>query len=38
VRAICADELGWDDARWAREEVDYRVLWRSHYGVPRALP
>ena len=34
VRGICRDELGWDDARWIREEAAYRELWRSEHGVP----
>jgi glycerol-3-phosphate dehydrogenase len=32
VRAICQPELGWDDARWEREEQEYRALWRAHYS------
>ncbi len=34
IRALCQPELGWDDARWAREEQDYAALWRAHYGLP----
>jgi glycerol-3-phosphate dehydrogenase len=33
VRAICQPELGWDDARWEREERDYRTLWSAHYSL-----
>lgn len=32
VRAICQAELGWDDARWEREETAYRALWRERYA------
>jgi glycerol-3-phosphate dehydrogenase len=32
VRAICQPELGWEDARWEREEADYRALWRTCYA------
>ena len=32
VRRICQPELGWDDARWEREEADYRALWRAGYA------
>jgi glycerol-3-phosphate dehydrogenase len=35
IRAICQPELGWDDARWDREQLDYLALWRSHYGLPQ---
>jgi glycerol-3-phosphate dehydrogenase len=35
IRAICQPELGWIDARWDREELDYSALWRSHYGLPQ---
>lgn len=34
IRAICQDELGWDDARWAAEEAAYLDLWRGHYSLP----
>ena len=34
VRAICQEELGWDEARWHAEEARYLDLWRSSYGVP----
>jgi glycerol-3-phosphate dehydrogenase len=33
VRAVCQGELGWDDARWEREERDYRALWEAHYSL-----
>jgi len=32
VRAIGQAELGWGDARWEREEADYRALWRARYA------
>jgi glycerol-3-phosphate dehydrogenase len=35
IRAICQPELGWDDARWDREEQDYAALWHAHYGLPQ---
>ncbi len=34
VRAMCQQELGWDDARWEKEETDYRALWAAHYAPP----
>ena len=34
VRLWCQPELGWDDARWAREVADYQTLWQRHYSVP----
>lgn len=34
VREVCAAELGWDDARWAQEEVDYLALWARCYSLP----
>ncbi len=31
IRALVADELGWDDARWDAEEAAYRARWaRDH--------
>ena len=35
LRAICQDELGWDDARWDAEQARYLALWRRHYSVPQ---
>ena len=32
IRAIAQPELGWDHARWEREEAAYRALWSSCYG------
>ncbi|MCS0628355.1 glycerol-3-phosphate dehydrogenase/oxidase [Telluria mixta] len=34
IRAICQPELGWDDARWAREDAAYREHWTTHHGLP----
>ncbi|OGB27494.1 MAG: FAD-dependent oxidoreductase [Burkholderiales bacterium RIFCSPLOWO2_02_FULL_57_36] len=34
IRAICQPELGWDDARWANEQVAYLALCKKHYSVP----
>jgi glycerol-3-phosphate dehydrogenase len=34
VKVICQGELGWDDDRWALEEVDYLRTWRRAYSVP----
>lgn len=34
LRAICRQELGWDDATWQAEETAYLALWRRHYGLP----
>jgi glycerol-3-phosphate dehydrogenase len=36
VRAVCADELGWNTARWQQEAAAYEALWREHYSVPGA--
>jgi glycerol-3-phosphate dehydrogenase len=35
IRAICQPELGWDDARWEREQAAYLLLWGKHYSVPQ---
>lgn len=34
IRAMCQPELGWDDARWEREEAAYLDLWRRCYSLP----
>lgn len=34
IRAICQEELGWDDARWEQEAADYLALWRRCYSLP----
>lgn len=36
VKAICADELGWSDERWAQEHERYLSIWNKHYSVPAA--
>ncbi len=33
--AICREELGWDDGRWAEEEEHYMSLVDSCYSLPR---
>jgi glycerol-3-phosphate dehydrogenase len=40
IRAICQQELGWDDARWELEEAAYLDLWDCCYGLPEreAIP
>ena len=35
IRAVVQPELGWDDARWAAEERDYRALVAAAYALPR---
>ncbi|MBM4458429.1 MAG: glycerol-3-phosphate dehydrogenase/oxidase [Chloroflexi bacterium] len=34
VRAICQQELGWDDDRWEAERATYLALWRRCYSLP----
>ena len=34
LRGICAEELGWDDARWNHEQTRYLALWDKYYGLP----
>ena len=36
VRAICQQELGWNDERWAAEETAYLALCKAHYSLPKA--
>ncbi|MFZ2309696.1 MAG: glycerol-3-phosphate dehydrogenase/oxidase [Rhodoferax sp.] len=36
IRTICQSELGWNDARWQQEALDYMALWQSHYSLPQA--
>lgn len=34
IRAICQEELGWDDECWQHEAHAYKALWRRCYSVP----
>ena len=34
IRAIAQPELGWDDAKWEREEKAYRATWKKAYSSP----
>lgn len=34
MKAICRDELGWDETRWNEEQQRYSALWRKHYSLP----
>lgn len=34
IRAICQAELGWSDARWAKEEDLYRTSWAKQHCPP----
>jgi glycerol-3-phosphate dehydrogenase len=38
VRALCREELGWGDERWATEEERYRRIWQDAHAVPGARP
>jgi glycerol-3-phosphate dehydrogenase len=32
IRSIVQAELGWEDARWEKEEAAYRELWKMYYS------
>lgn len=34
IRAVCQEELGWDDAHWEAEEAAYLALWQHCYSLP----
>ncbi|MGM0563475.1 MAG: glycerol-3-phosphate dehydrogenase/oxidase [Pseudomonadota bacterium] len=34
IRAICHEELGWDDDRWREELERYQTIWRRYYSLP----
>jgi glycerol-3-phosphate dehydrogenase len=36
VRAVCREELAWDDERWSMEEHGYLARWRARYAAPAA--
>jgi glycerol-3-phosphate dehydrogenase len=38
IRSIAQAELGWDDARWSREEAAYRAMWTEHYAPSPSAP
>jgi glycerol-3-phosphate dehydrogenase len=35
IRSIVQPELGWDNARWAKEEAAYSELWKRYYSPMR---
>ena len=35
IRALAQAELGWDDARWEREENMYAELWQRCFAMPQ---
>ncbi|HEY8075409.1 MAG TPA: glycerol-3-phosphate dehydrogenase C-terminal domain-containing protein, partial [Labilithrix sp.] len=35
IKKLAQPELGWDDARWEREEAAYFATWKKAYSVPR---
>lgn len=34
LEGICAEEMGWDRARWQAELSRYREIWATHYYLP----
>ena len=36
IRGICQAELGWSDARWAKEEDAYLASWARQHSPPPA--
>lgn len=36
IQALCAEELGWDDARWQAEWSAYEQYWRAHHAPTEA--
>jgi glycerol-3-phosphate dehydrogenase len=32
IRSIVQSEMGWDDARWDKEEAAYRETWKKYYS------
>ena len=34
IKRIAQPELGWDDAKWEREEKAYRTTWKKAYSSP----
>ena len=36
IRAICQNELGWNDQRWDAETAAYLALCKTHYSLPAA--
>ncbi len=37
IRAVAQPALGWDDAKWSREEDAYRATWAAAYAGPGGL-
>lgn len=37
IETICAEELGWDKARWKQALADYQTHYQTYYGVPQPL-
>lgn len=38
IRMICQALLGWDDERWAQEQLSYQQLCEKNYSVPGRAP
>lgn len=36
IEKICAEELGWDKARWKQELTAYQTHYQRYYGLPTA--
>jgi glycerol-3-phosphate dehydrogenase len=36
LRAIFAEEKGWDSERWEQEQERYMNIWRQHYFLPQS--
>lgn len=34
IQALCAEELGWDEARWQAEWASYEQHWLAHHSPP----
>ncbi|MFK7975517.1 MAG: glycerol-3-phosphate dehydrogenase/oxidase [Halioglobus sp.] len=34
LQVMCAEELGWEEERWAQERTRYESIWQRCYGLP----
>jgi glycerol-3-phosphate dehydrogenase len=34
IKAICSEELNWNDQKWQSELERYKSIWNKYYSIP----